>query len=218
MGPFRSALSYLLVVVLGACSTVDPVGMPAGISQPPSGQGGVLFGSLGVGMQTPYTQQGLRYRLKGKKESALIVFRESGIGIGDTPIDFTEGAAKGSVFAIRLPPGEYELCNVYFFVNRGQYGSASFTAKNDFSIPFRVTEGDATYLGEFLTYSTTGKNFLGMSVPGGGYFVVNDKLERDYALLGKKGIVIPKERVIDSTIDTSSIHLPIFQANPGSSK
>jgi hypothetical protein len=196
-------------LLLSVGCAVDPGRAPKGLADVPLEKSGVVFGSIGVGARSPYTNQGLRYRAKGSAESGSIQFVQS--GIIDTPIDFADGQTKGSVFAIRLPPGEYELYNVLFFVNRAQFGSTTFSSKADFSIPFTVTEGSATYLGEFMTHSVYGKNFFGMSMPGGGYFVVANKLDRDFSFLAKKAVHIPRERVTDATV---SIPHPMFRAKP----
>jgi hypothetical protein len=201
-----------MVVLVSACATVEPGEVPRGVREVPPEKAGIVFGSVGVGGRSGFSDQGLRYRAIGATEGALIRFRQN--GILDTPVDFSEGESRGSVFAMRLPPGEYELHNVHFFVNRGQFGTTTFTAKGDFSIPFKVVEGTATYLGEFLTYPITGRNVFGGRVPGGGYFVVSSKLDRDFLILARKGFPIPRERVSDATVDPRLVRSPMFQEKP----
>jgi hypothetical protein len=212
MRMLNAALSAAMVVLISACATVGPGEVPSGLSEAPPEKTGLVFGSVGVGGPTPFQTQGLRYRAMGSSENALIFFRKG--GLMDTPVDFSEGAARGSVFAMRLPPGDYELYNVLFFVNRAQFGSTTFTAKGNFSIPFKVVEGTATYLGEFLTYPVTGKSIFGGRVPSGGYFVVSNKLDRDFSILARKGFPIPRERVSDATVDPRLARSPMLQEKP----
>lgn len=201
----------VLVAFVSGCATVASGDIPSSLADVPPEKTGIVFGSIGIGAKTLFTNQGLRYRQLGASENALIQFRE---GIIDTATDFTEGSVKGNLFLLRLPPGEYELFNARF-VSPGPLNSmTTFTAKSDFSVPFVVTQGKATYLGEFITYSLTGKNFLGVTVPAGGYFVVSNKLDRDLVLLGKKGGTLPREQVIETVLNPRTIGSPVFQDKP----
>jgi len=131
-----------------------------------------------------------------------------------TPVDFEYGSAKGSLFVARLPPGNYEISNVRFFLNNG-LSTVTFSSRKDFSVPFSVKRGMATYLGEFLTYEVKG-NAFGMSVPAGGYFVVSNKLERDLAILEKKGSAIPHDRIEESVLNPEALGVPYFALRPKS--
>jgi hypothetical protein len=115
--------------------------------------------------------------------------------IANTQIDFTIDDADGSVFSAHLPPGNYELFNVRFFENRGSMGTTTFTSKVDFSVPFSVEEGKATYLGQFVGKRLVGKNILHLPVSAGGYYVVSDQVERDIAILEKRGESVPRDNV-----------------------
>jgi hypothetical protein len=196
------------LMALAGC-TVAPGDIPPGLGPVAPDKGGIVFGTIGRGGSSAYTSQGLRYRMQGREDTALIAFRDS--GIVDTPVDFEEGTAKGSLFLIRLPPGAYELMNIHFFINRGQFGTTTFSAKEDFSIAFTVKEGTATYLGEFLGYQVTGKNFFGWSVPAGGYFVIRNQIERDFSLARKKGVTLPRERVEVSVADPKAVGSPMIR-------
>jgi hypothetical protein len=129
-------------------------------------------------------------------------------------VDINEPTGHGSVFFARLPVGDYELYNVSFFVNRGQFGSTTFSAKTPFSIPFSIRENEATYLGAFLAHAVWGKNFFGLRIPAGGYFVVTDRFDRDYGVLRTKEGVGELSGTAKQVVDTGAANLPYFQAKP----
>ena len=201
--------SQLLVLIIAGCATVQPVTVPEGLPTVAPGRSGIVFGTIGLSGNTPFTQHALVYRAKGGKATGQFVFRRS--GIVDTQIDFTEGRTTGSLFFARLPAGEYELVNVRFFENRAQFGTTTFSSKTEFSVPFTIAEGKATYLGEFLSATSMGKNVFGLSVPAGGYFFVADRLQRDRSLLVAKEASAASMEIANSTLDPVALKVPFFQ-------
>jgi hypothetical protein len=169
------ALICLCCMTVAGCARVS-VGTPWGLPEAPPDKEGLVFGSM---VEGPYSYNSLKYRAKGADSSASISVTKELFRIND----FSYGLGRGGgVFAVHLPPGQYELHNVSFKGGVSVIASAYPRAKTDFSIPFTVEEGTATYLGEFT--------------PVWGYsFLISDELERDYSFLAKKGFVIPRERV-----------------------
>lgn len=215
-------LAVSLAAVLAGCANVSQ-GVPSSAAVTQADKAGWVFGSVGISGRTPYTSQGFLYRAVGAGDSAIVRFRydsrpamASPLGIGklmnETP-DFTSRVGEtGVVFAYRLRPGEYELFDVEFHINSGQL-QQTFHARQKFSVKFRVEEGTATYLGEFLARGTTGKNVLGMTVPGGGFFAMRNRMDRDLGILHSKGIQMPRDKVINASAVALEARLPFFQEN-----
>lgn len=182
-------------IALSGCASMDnTVWVPESISKTSLSAYGTVFGSIGKGGNNrSVTSRSLHYRAVGQKDTGE--FRFNNGGLFNSPVDFSEGAMQGSVFFVHLPPGDYEIFNVSFFENRGYFGTTTFSSKQDFSIRFAVKEGHAVYLGEFLGHLVLGKNFLGIPVTAGGYFVVANKLRRDLAVLSTRGEKIAPDKV-----------------------
>lgn len=218
-----SCLLSLAAALCGlvACATVAK-GVPASAAATPAEEAGWIFGSLNVPRGTPFTTHGFKYRAVGAADGALVSFRHDarpaassplGLGklLGEKP-DFVERNESGSVFAYRLPPGEYELYDVYFHLNGGQV-QTSYTARMPFAIRFRVEQGAATYLGEFQARSGHGRNIVGLPMVAGGYFALRDRNARDVAVLQAKGSELPRARIVDASAAVLAAGVPFFQEN-----
>jgi hypothetical protein len=156
-----------------------------------------------------FTSQSLIFRAKGTTEEGAFTFVHD--GLTNVPLDFQEDRTRGTLFFARLPVGDYELVDVRFFINRAQFGTTTFTAKQKFSIPFVVREGHAVYLGEFVAQPIMGTNFFGMSIPAGGVFVVADRFDRDSSLLRSKEGVSQGLTYQKALVDPHVLSLPLFQ-------
>lgn len=208
----RIALALVVALLLAGCMPKEAVRMPAGLQNYTGVRAGQVFGSIGAAPNAPFSSVALLFRRIGTNDPGRFVFAHDSLA-GGVPLDITENRTRGTVFATRLPAGDYELFQVSFFINRAQFGSSTFTAKEEFSIPFKIEEGRSTYLGEFISYHTTGKNFFGMSIPAGGYFVVADKLQRDAEILSKKPEASTRWPVTKSVVDPISSKIPFFQVS-----
>lgn len=195
--------------LLSGCIPKEAVRMPTALENYSGAKAGQVFGSLGTFPSTPFSSVTIFFRQTGSKDPGRFVFAYDSM-LGGAPVDVAESKARGTVFVGRLPAGDYELFQVNFFINRGQFGTTTFSAREEFSIPFRVEEGRSTYLGEFIAYDTTGKNFFGMRIPAGGYFVVADKYQRDVAILAKKPEANSSWPVLRSVVSPEAVKLPYF--------
>jgi len=170
---------------------------------------GVVFGSLGYLGRSPYTSTMLLYRGKGYEISRAFSYVHGSQRSGFP--NFSEAETRGIVFFAQLAPAEYEIFRFELSQFRGQLGSTTFRSNIAFSIPFSVAEGRATYLGQFLSVAAYGKNVFGMSVPGGGYFVVSDQMERDVGLLQSQRTDFDFANVHRALIDPKQLGLPFFR-------
>ncbi len=114
--------------------------------------------------------------------------------------DYEHPDRKGVVFALALPPGRYEFYNYLIYSANGAYETRWY-AKDDFSVPFEVSHGSITYVGDLQFTPYTGKNVLGMNVADGGHFRIINSLEQD----------LPQLRAKFPDVDWSTVELgPLF--------
>lgn len=112
--------------------------------------------------------------------------------------DFGDAAEYGAVVVRALPPGDYAIVNFREFYNNGAV-EKTWEARHDFSVPFSVRPGRATYIGNFKAISLTGKNVFGLPLPVAEVLLsVADRSARDVPIaaskdpgLGAVDVVIP---------------------------
>lgn len=109
-------------------------------------------------------------------------------------LHYSNEVEKGSVFILDLPAGQYEFYDVQFYYNNGTY-SNSYSAREEFSIPFSVEANRAAYLGSFVAHGVWGKNIFFISIPAGGYFKISDQFERDKGLVAALRPEIPANSI-----------------------
>lgn len=193
------------------CMPTEAVRMPTALESSYGEKAGLVFGTLGTFPNTPFSSVTISFRKVGSKEAGSFFFAYDSI-LGGTPVDVAEPKARGTVFVGHLPVGNYELFQVNFFINGAQFGTTEFSAREDFSVPFKIEEGKSTYLGEFIAYYTIGKNLFGFPIPVGGYYVVSDKSQRDISILSKKTETNPTWPVLKSVLIPEDVKVPVFQA------
>jgi len=96
--------------------------------------------------------------------------------------DFVGTDEGGMMFTRSRTPGDWEVYS--FAVTTGN--GAIFWVKNDFSIPFTINSGRATYIGDFKTVGTTYRSLLGITMPGGARMIVTDRSARDLPIAQAK--------------------------------
>lgn len=101
------------------------------------------------------------------------------------PHDFSFDEGSGTVFAIALPAGKYEFYQYYLLQNSGNV-SSTFEARNEFSIPFEIRPGRATYIGEVRAVNRFERNLLGFRIAAGVRWRVHDAFTRDEPILKAK--------------------------------
>lgn len=111
-----------------------------------------------------------------------------------------EGRERGKVIIRRLPPGQYEI---YDFGFGGSIGMATtyWSSSTPFAIPFTITPGQATYIGNFARAPSLGTS-LQPALGAAGFFVISDQSERDLAIARQKDPNLPEVTV--SVADVSA--------------
>jgi hypothetical protein len=167
---------------------------------------GYLIVALGSSASTEYSRYVLLFRKKKSDQPAngnvTYVQEKAFTSINR---DFDGRSGNGIVEVRNLPAGEYEIYNFGIYKSDG----TQFKAKDDFSIPFTINPGVATYLGEFKAEKITGRNLIGMNVSAGAFFVIGDMQQRDIPIAKAKSAFIKSLAV--AIPDVKAIANPLFQ-------
>lgn len=203
----RPSLAGVLANALTACTLIIAVAHAQTTDTKaldrPTGPGtesmGYVVGAISrAADETAFDTQTLFFRGKGNGQRGSIVFELSPKLIPGpviwrkeserTRVDFQSSPCTGQTFLVPLPAGDYEFHQYEFFRNSNMHrpdGAVSVTwkAKKEFSYPFSVEAGKATYVGDFCADAITTKNFLGLVRFQGGKWAVTDQRARDLPLL-----------------------------------
>lgn len=174
MHAYKKPLLTLLLLVLSACAS-DPKKLPYALD--PAGPDGLFVGSITY--DGPVSGYRLFYRPVGQMAGGFV---EAGAGSIFEPGFFAQsdiegGDQRGNLFAVRLPPGDYEI---YDWAVVGS--AARLAPTRPFSLRYSVRPGRATYAGSFHFRQT---NTLGLTVTGVRVDYGN-AWQRDAALLPGK--------------------------------
>jgi len=221
MKPLLPLLSLLGAVLLSGCQTtmyqtsLRPE--EAAEYSATSPEEGYLVGSfsytanppsfLGLAPPRRYTQYG--FFLQGISKPGFkgdIGLNYRGLG-RMPPNDFTLQDGGGRVFVIPLAAGRYEFYDFLLFENAGQV-QTTWKSRNPYSIPIEIKKGEALYIGEIRTVHLYGKNFFGLPISDGGYFVALPEKERDIPLLHANFPFLRSVPVAEQVLDVTPIYGP----------
>lgn len=201
---------------------VSSARLPASLPATGGHDTGVVFGSIGIAATAPTIEMStLQYRaLAGDPRQAPgeFVFH-SPVGTAgrllsplfNTPVDFNEPGAKGTLFVARLPAGDYALVGAGV-EDAPMHGWAAHVYLADpGAVPFRVEAGGATYLGQFVSHLRVGRDADHVPQVQGAFFVVSDRLQRDLVLLKARTPAASPLRVINlapvlTQLDNDALH------------
>jgi hypothetical protein len=104
-----------------------------------------------------------------------------------TKTDYDTASEAGIVDIRKLPAGQYEI----FQIDAGLYAGViqwHWHSKEGVHIPFTISSGAATYLGDFQGHLISERHVLslGAPVPSSAYFVVSNRSDRDIPIAQKK--------------------------------
>ncbi len=184
--PFFIILSLVLVGCAVKPTYVDP----------PSTEAGFIVGTIGKKTYgdhlSKHVYSNLVFRKLGSEETHVISYEENTI-IPPKDGEITLEDKAYDSFSVALLPGDYEIFRVSFTAPAG-LGTIDYEAKENFSMPFKVEKGVSTYLGEFTSFGTKGKNIFGLNVTNGGFFGYSAaKQERDLPLIFSKHPKVSKK-------------------------
>lgn len=181
----RISISILsILLALPAC--VSATQIPTNYDRPDAGK--VI---IGLGIADPVAKYALMFRETGVVDPAVprkgaFTFNTEELS-SENPAtysyekDQTGDTERGIVKVTSLPPGEYELYNVWIDLGEAQKGLLT----EPFSVRFVVAPGQTTYLAHFQanTYRSRGRTNV--------FFVVSDQFSTDIELARKATPTLP---------------------------
>lgn len=222
----RIELLFSLVAMLLLVGCANKLLGPEAVSKTTlSDTTGLLIGSFARNPEErSFYMQSFVFRNKATGEVHRIASQQSfNIFNGKTSDDFETETSEGGLFVFALPAGEYEFYNFSLYDAHG-YGSTTFFSKEDYSIPFHVEANAANYVGEIRLEQVMGKNFFGLSVHAGGFWILSDERKRDLALMKEQHPEVPLQWVLDAIPQRKDIFTPLVilpsevKKNPGALK
>ncbi|HEU0071014.1 MAG TPA: hypothetical protein VFS04_06945 [Alphaproteobacteria bacterium] len=163
-----------LTGMLAACAVVSS---PDRWKTVPADQSATIFGTVTTG-DAIFKGVSLKFRNIQTGEEAS--FKTNIDATGDPELT-KDKWQPGFVYEFKVPAGDYEFFNFF-----GAGGNETWTARRDFSIPFRVEAGRTYYIGEYRVESYLGKGIFVSVAQAGPYFLVIDNEKRDTELWLKR--------------------------------
>jgi len=209
----RRALTVFFALITCVCATCQSAIVASGEES-----NGVLILAISTPVidgrrDTQYIGLDLKICSRGGRESVRLLSSVNNWFSSDKN-DFLDPDEAGIVLSKSLPPGPWEVCSYTatnnlgkIFVPQGTPLSDMFTPR-DFSIPFTISPGRATYIGDFKAVGTTTKSLLGLTIPAGPRWVITNRSARDVAIAQKKD---PNLQLIDVSVpDVDQLGDPRF--------
>jgi hypothetical protein len=128
-------------------------------------------------------------------------------------VDIKDDKQEGIVDVRRLPPGDYEIFNFQAHINATTL-QMRWESKSDFSIPFTIAAGRATYVGEMMAVELKReRGFLGLQSHEGIHVVLTDKSARDVSIARAKephmsevAVTVIDPKSVANPASTNSVH------------
>jgi hypothetical protein len=184
---FGIYLTIILAIFVTACGSVQVVKVDPVLSPTDKTGTGYIAGSvsklLSGDEKSPFGHNWIIIRKTGTENLIRLGFSHN--GIMDTVPDFENNELLGAVFRTPVQPGTYEISGLRFYYNNGVM-EKTFYLKEPLSIPINIEENKTTYIGAFTARGIWGNNFLGIGIPIGGYYLLNDESHRDLKIISEK--------------------------------
>jgi hypothetical protein len=101
--------------------------------------------------------------------------------IPDDHEDYRSATEAGVVSVVPMAPGDYEVFAIEILFEVG-LSKTTYRPRVPVVIPFTLRAGEVVYLGNFQANRLTGSGLLGIGVPAGAVFVVEDRESADLAI------------------------------------
>ncbi|KDM93496.1 hypothetical protein EA58_01125 [Photobacterium galatheae] len=117
--------------------------------------------------------------------------------------EFDDKDSNGVIKVETMKPGRYEIVN--WSVSKANE-DVSWSARENFSIPFEIKSNKVTYIGEYQAHKTEATNLLGMTVQSFAVFTINDESERDINF-AKNNNLIPTVSIIKNVPEKNAFYI-----------
>jgi len=208
----RRALLVAGLLALAGCAGTQHYGASVAqeLAVESASSAGMLLASLGFGAPNAYVDLQFHFRRKSDgKTGSLRISPAAAAPPVKTEIR-GEGGRPVQVFAVPLPPGDYEFFTYLGYAPGG--GDTNYARPRvDFSIPYTITAGRTTYVGEYIVDSRPQMRSTGRLVAE-ARFVVADKLDRDLAVARNAGRPVGTAAPARAIPDVKRMNLPNFSA------
>lgn len=184
---FKASLLCCGMLVMSGCYNLATSKATPGLRPTGTADASYVVGVIGVSQESQFrpNEQRLHLRMKGAKDWALIRMKQE--PTGRTPFDIEEGGrGVGSLFALALKPGDYEI-----YYMRLQSGGSQIWSKREFSVPFSIEAGKAFYIGDFRSSCISRSLAKGQC-----HFLYESRFERDEPLLRKQFPHLPSIQLL----------------------
>ncbi|HET9734624.1 MAG TPA: hypothetical protein VFP62_05085 [Burkholderiales bacterium] len=198
-------------LTLAGCAGTEHFGAKVSkdLSAETGASAGLLLGSLGFGAPNAYLDLEFHFRRRGDREPGSIRVSQGAARPGEIETQ-GEGGRRVTVFAVPLPPGEYEFFTYLGFAP-GSGDTNYARPRVDFSIPFTIAAARTTYVGEYIVESRPQMRSTGRLVAE-AKFVVADRLDRDLAAARSAGRPVGAAAPARAVPDPKRLALPNFVA------
>jgi len=169
---FKFSVFFIYFIILTGCAHLQ-----VNYNGPDKG---IVILTLTANKDDPIQTYALRIRKKDKSATGGVSYVPHNL-FRPTPCDFEERYYHGFVKVLKMEPSEYEVFNFVL----GTRSGIVYTAKEDFSAPFTVKEGETIYIGEYWFTPIKGTDFLGMRT-WKFYVALSDRGGRDIPIAIKK--------------------------------
>ena len=163
-------ISFVVTVALCGCETPTPNVEPAHMLSGTSGKGVAIGTIVSSGLHGHYR---LHYRQVGGGEAGF--FQLSSV----------DPSQNGAIFATELAAGEYEVYDWRIYLHRRTGEWMEISTSEPISISFRVSPGEAVYVGS-CTFGVLGERFRRRDVVYGATVECARRTDRDLTLVQER--------------------------------
>jgi hypothetical protein len=214
----RKTLAFIALFSLASCAVAS---LPAPDPAPYAGKdAGYLVMAFGQKTGTDYIDYSLRYRNTEGAGGGSITYYPYYPDTHQRQSDFKNRSGSGDIETVAMQPGNYEF---YYFEMSCYYEAVfeTFKVEDNFSIPFTIRAGEATYLGQYVAQGITdGKDILsGRRIPAGAILLVSGQKDFDVSIarmpaLNTTGLPGNVTVVNNATPDPVALGIPILKTDP----
>jgi len=169
-------LILILICFLSGCVSYD---IQENYTLKPESEIGIIVGSMTQDSQSGTKSAYSIFYIQNKDGSPFKYVQSKEDAFFSRYKDSEFDDIEGRIFSLEAPAGHYKITG--WQINNGT-GMRIYPKEYADPIEFEVQAGKITYIGNFHMKMETGENIFGIDITAGGYPVIKDSFERDYAV------------------------------------